>query len=386
MTRHRFRRRRPPFDAAPLPRHFSTRCYRLPRVGAPAVIPLTANGEEFAWIRVNQVGYLPDDPKIAVLSSDRPLEGAVSRRRVYRRYRRRSWCVGAVRAQLSARFHAVRNPGNYQVTFGEIASPRFAIGPDAYQDVPGKLLEFMRLQRCGDNPVTGKKCHQEDGFDTTTGEMVDLTGGWHDAGDRLKHMITTSVLCGGAVFWPGRRMRRGTGRRSSRKSIRGRMCIYVQIGDDRDHCRPTRSGMMTSRTTAAGRADRGRRGGRRASPRGRSTRTSRTGWRIWRAGQPRRWRWRATSKRLGRSISWPSRSRAARCRCRCGRPTTTARARTSTISNGRDRAVHRDQGREVSSTRRFAYAHQAGENPWMGNDRHGHYEFFPYVNLAHWRL
>jgi hypothetical protein len=22
----------------------------------------------------------------------------------------------------------------------------------------------------------------------------------------------------------------------------------------------------------------------------------------------------------------------------------------------------------------------------MGNDRHGHYEFFPYINLAHWRL
>jgi hypothetical protein len=29
----------------------------------------------------------------------------------------------------------------------------------------------------------------------------------------------------------------------------------------------------------------------------------------------------------------------------------------------------------------------AAEEPtWMGNDRHGHYEFFPYVNLAHWRL
>ncbi|MEX2092467.1 MAG: glycoside hydrolase family 9 protein, partial [Pirellulales bacterium] len=32
------------------------------------------------------------------------------------------------------------------------------------------------------------------------------------------------------------------------------------------------------------------------------------------------------------------------------------------------------------------YAHQAGDNPWMGTDHHGHYEFFPYVNLAHWRL
>jgi hypothetical protein len=32
------------------------------------------------------------------------------------------------------------------------------------------------------------------------------------------------------------------------------------------------------------------------------------------------------------------------------------------------------------------HAHRAGVNPWMGGDRHGHYEFFPYVNLAHWRI
>lgn len=32
------------------------------------------------------------------------------------------------------------------------------------------------------------------------------------------------------------------------------------------------------------------------------------------------------------------------------------------------------------------YARLAGPNPWMGKLRHGHYEFFPYVNLAHWRL
>src|SRR5262249_6301520 len=34
----------------------------------------------------------------------------------------------------------------------------------------------------------------------------------------------------------------------------------------------------------------------------------------------------------------------------------------------------------------IGYADRAGDNAWMGRDRHGHYEFFPYVNLAHWRL
>ena len=34
-----------------------------------------AGADEGPWIRVNQVGYLPGDPKVALLSSDRPLQG-----------------------------------------------------------------------------------------------------------------------------------------------------------------------------------------------------------------------------------------------------------------------------------------------------------------------
>src|SRR4029079_5785618 len=78
-------------------------------------------------------------------------------------------------------FSAATKPGQYQVVVehagGRIESPRFAIGPDAYAAVPGKLLEFMQLQRCGDNPVTGQKCHQGDAFDADTGEQFDMTGG-----------------------------------------------------------------------------------------------------------------------------------------------------------------------------------------------------------------
>jgi hypothetical protein len=32
------------------------------------------------------------------------------------------------------------------------------------------------------------------------------------------------------------------------------------------------------------------------------------------------------------------------------------------------------------------FADEAGTSKWMGHGRHGHYEFFPYVNLAHYRL
>ena len=194
----------------------------------------TARGE--AWIRVNQVGYLPDDPKIAVLSSTEPLQGKFQ--------------VGDLKADIGADqgawgpfahnyrldFSGVKSAGEYQVKFGEVESPKFDVGADAYADVPGKLLEFMQLQRCGDNPITGK-CHQEDGFDTVTGEMVDVSGGWHDAGDRLKHMITTSY-CVAALFLAGAEDEARHGAPLIQKIHPNPQTIYVQIGDDRDHMPP----------------------------------------------------------------------------------------------------------------------------------------------------
>src|SRR5690606_15047012 len=107
------------------------------------------------WIRVNQVGYLPRDPKVAILASATPLEG--------------TFRVGPFAADIGADhgawgpfahhyrldFTALTAPGRYAVAFGEVTSPAFAIGDDAYAGVPDALLGFLRLQRCGDNPVTG---------------------------------------------------------------------------------------------------------------------------------------------------------------------------------------------------------------------------------------
>ena len=54
----------------------------------------------------------------------------------------------------------------------------------------------MRQQRCGYNPFLDMVCHQRDGrsfyapFPDET--FVDASGGWHDAGDQLKYLITAS--------------------------------------------------------------------------------------------------------------------------------------------------------------------------------------------------
>ena len=144
---------------------------------------------------------------------------------------------GAFEHNYRLDFTALREAGRYRVWFGKAQSLPFTIGPDVYDEVPEKLLSFMRLQRCGHNPVVDKPCHQQDGIDTITGEKVDLVGGWHDAADRLKHMITTTY-CVAALFLAGAEDEARHGAALVKKLHPNADTIYVQIGDDRDHLPP----------------------------------------------------------------------------------------------------------------------------------------------------
>lgn len=57
-------------------------------------------------------------------------------------------------------------------------------------------LNYLREQRCGDNPVFGERCHQHDGYlvlaGDRDGEKVDVRGGWHDASDFLQYLTTSA--------------------------------------------------------------------------------------------------------------------------------------------------------------------------------------------------
>ncbi len=58
----------------------------------------------------------------------------------------------------------------------------------------------MRQQRCGYNPFLDRVCHQLDGriFEgpLPDSSFIDVSGGWHDAGDQLKYLITSSFATG----------------------------------------------------------------------------------------------------------------------------------------------------------------------------------------------
>lgn len=157
-------------------------------------------------IRLNLLGYLPDDPKIAIVFSEKPIRGNFEVRQpesgkaVLSGQPRASAVPGWGRFShyYELDFSNLRQPGRYVVALpgSDAASPAFTIGKDAFGHYQEDLLGFMRQQRCGYNPFLDMVCHQRDGR-SMYGPMpdssyVDVSGGWHDAGDQLKYLITGS--------------------------------------------------------------------------------------------------------------------------------------------------------------------------------------------------
>ena len=344
-----------------------------------------AFAEETAWIRANQIGYLPSDPKIAILSSDQPLAGTFRVGDFSADIGPDQGAWGPFAHNYRLDFTRLRTPGRYVIEFEQVRSLPFLIDEQAYKDVPGKLLEFMRLQRCGENPVTGEKCHQQDAIDVITQQRVDLRGGWHDAGDRLKHMITTSY-CVAALFLAGANDGARHGADLVARLHPNPTTLYVQIGDDRDHMPP-------ATLWHDDQSDYG-----------------------WGPGGPRS-AWPATGEPQGPKYKNKSdglANLAGRCAAAMVLAGNTNKAESlyklaqskpgcvmsvpvrapyyygeSTYFDDLEWAAtelyiatKKDAYRQAA----IEYAKQAGASKWMGATHHGHYEFFPYVNLAHWRL
>jgi hypothetical protein len=165
----------------------------------PASLPLGA--QEF--LRVNQAGYLPHDTKIVVaFGSSAPADtftvcdaatGAAVWSGPATALPGASWGTFTRFAELN--FSAFDKSGRFFLRQGHAQSRPFAVAAGVYAALPDELLEFLRQQRCGDNPFLDQKCHQLDAR-TADGPMpdgtsVDCTGGWHDAADLLKYLLTS---------------------------------------------------------------------------------------------------------------------------------------------------------------------------------------------------
>ncbi|MDH7603833.1 MAG: glycoside hydrolase family 9 protein [Melioribacter sp.] len=164
------------------------------------------NAETDFYIRLNQIGFLPDDIKTAVVISKTKLDNKEaiikeinSDKVIYRTYLQElSNGYGNFRYTYKIDFSNLRTEGEFEILINKRKSYSFKIGKDIYDDITSSLLEFFKVQRCGyTNPLLHDVCHIADATNIIDGKNqinknIDVTGGWHDAGDYIKFLNTTA--------------------------------------------------------------------------------------------------------------------------------------------------------------------------------------------------
>ena len=156
-----------------------------------------------AVIRVNQLGYLPLDTKVAVMMhrADTTVTGfelvdALTGKTVYhgdKVTKTNPLACAATTCRLN--FSDFGKTGSFRVKVGGWMSPPFPIG-NVYQGTADFTLNYMRQQQCGFNPFQNDSCHTLDAFvrynPDKEGQHIDVRGGWHDAADLLQYTTTSA--------------------------------------------------------------------------------------------------------------------------------------------------------------------------------------------------
>lgn len=155
------------------------------------------------FIRLNQVGFAPGEQKSAIVFGRETLPAGF---RLIRMPGGSTVFEGKVNPVAGSwgqferhgeiDFSVFKQEGAYVIEVGGARSTLFKIGRSVNTDLPDQLLEFMRQQRCGYNPYVDAVCHSFDGRTAfgpePPGTYVNASGGWHDAGDQLKYLLTSS--------------------------------------------------------------------------------------------------------------------------------------------------------------------------------------------------
>ena len=171
-----------------------------------------------AHVHVNQVGYLPEEPKRAVIAASGQIVGnafTIVDDDVTPHVRYRGALISYQKAGKTSyghfqhHFHAdfsdFARPGRYRLRLsdGSMSVP-FSIRGDVYAHLGPLALGYFDVQRCGrQHSALRGPCHVDDGVvvgGPRDGQRFDASGGWHDAGDYLKFVETTSYVTAVMLF------------------------------------------------------------------------------------------------------------------------------------------------------------------------------------------
>ena len=152
-------------------------------------------------IFINQIGYLPEDKKIAFLT-----EAAGNQNCTFELCEANSKKIvfsGKIRAKnddgskfvdsavgeeiFTADFSDFSQEGQFFIRIGEQESFPFEIKSQVYKNLYYSALNYFNLSRCGQN-----FCHTADAEIYGTNETKNVQGGWHDAGDYGRYIVPTA--------------------------------------------------------------------------------------------------------------------------------------------------------------------------------------------------
>jgi endoglucanase len=163
-------------------------------------------------IYLNQIGFRPDNPKLATVSANansflvRSLKDhSVAFRSTLSAQRLDAASGDTMRL---ADFSAVKVPGEYRLELDTGATgDSFPIRKDVYDNAFLLAMRSFYGQRCGcsvdlGGGYTHPKCHLDAAFHASSGKTgpCDIHGGWHDAGDYSRFMINASITTG-TLLW-----------------------------------------------------------------------------------------------------------------------------------------------------------------------------------------
>ena len=170
-----------------------------------AICPFEGISAESQWIRINQLGYVPEGIKVAVLvlksgsvsvSNFEVIDSQTSKSVFTGKIGKDFGSYGPFLRVSRLNFSGLKTEGKFYVKCGGIISPAFRIGKNVYNGAADFGLRYMRQQRSGFNPFLKDSCHTTDGY-TMYGPMpdttrIDVSGGWHDATDYLQYATTSA--------------------------------------------------------------------------------------------------------------------------------------------------------------------------------------------------
>jgi len=163
-----------------------------------------AEGKGEVFVRANQMGFMPDDIKSAIVMSKKNLSktsfsiiNAKTEKVIYKNEidtNRGEW--GSFKFNYQIDFSQLKDPGTYHIKIAERIYFTFQISKESYKGITDSLLLFLKVQRCGaTKPLLHEPCHLYDSpkvFGEEGVGSLDVTGGWHDAGDYIKFLNSTA--------------------------------------------------------------------------------------------------------------------------------------------------------------------------------------------------